>query len=325
VRKLYRPAWAGQDAAAWDESWHWTVDRFEESLKILERHEWFLQADLERYMRAGMRVLEGGCGLGHLVAYFTDLGCDITGVDFARGTVEAIRQHRPDLKVVVGDVAALDFPDDFFDVYYSGGVVEHFEDGPWSALSEARRVLKPDGVLLVTVPQTNLLRQAEDLLLRLRSAIRSVPPRRAKRLGTHTEDYYRLVAETRREPERDFHLYTFSRSEFVSILKRAGFRVERTRGCSVAFGLRDIDWIDRRRAHPDARAGAGASDSSSQSAAGTVTGSSAARRPLRDRARSHIGELVVRERSDGWLGRSLVRLAGAAFGNLRLYVCRPVK
>jgi ubiquinone/menaquinone biosynthesis C-methylase UbiE len=319
---VYRPAWSGQDASAWDQSWQWTPERFETAVKQLEQTGWYLQAQVEPYMRPGLRILEGGCGIGHIVAYFHDRGCDITGVDFASATVEAIRGYRPDLKVSLGDVAALGFPDDSFDVYYSGGVVEHFEEGPWAALAEAHRVLKPDGVLLISVPQTNLFRSSQDLWLRMKSALLSTPPRRAQRMGAHAADHYRLVSEMRQEPEPDFHLYMYRPSEFVEVLRRAGFRVERSLGTSIPYGLGDLDWVHRRLARRGS-AGRAGSDAPSQSsresrAPGSPPGEGATRS-----FRRVLGDLLVRERANGWLGRSIIRVAGAAFGNLRLYVARP--
>jgi ubiquinone/menaquinone biosynthesis C-methylase UbiE len=39
------------------------------------------------------------------------------------------------------------------------GVVEHFEQGPLPALKEAYRVLKPDGMIFVSVPTFNIIRK----------------------------------------------------------------------------------------------------------------------------------------------------------------------
>jgi SAM-dependent methyltransferase len=54
--------------------------------------------------------------------------------------------------LAAGDATALPFADASFDIVFSQGVVEHFPD-PTAMLLEQVRVLKPDGVLIINVPQ----------------------------------------------------------------------------------------------------------------------------------------------------------------------------
>ena len=81
------------------------------------------------------------------------------GLDFASETLLRVRRHEPDVPLVVGDINALPFPDEVFDAYFSGGVVEHLESGPDSALREAARVTRVGGVLLISVPYLSPLRR----------------------------------------------------------------------------------------------------------------------------------------------------------------------
>jgi SAM-dependent methyltransferase len=74
-----------------------------------------------------------------------------------------ILEYDPTMPVSVGDVECLNYPDNYFDIYFSGGVIEHFEEGPLRVLQEAHRVLKPDGILILTVPYINLSRKIEDM------------------------------------------------------------------------------------------------------------------------------------------------------------------
>ena len=112
-----------------------------------------------RYLQPGATMLEGGCGRGQYVAYYSAQGVNVVGLDFARDWLSKIRGEAPGLKLCAGDVGALPFTDRAFDLYYSGGVVEHFEAGADRALAEARRVLKDDGILLISVPYLNPLRR----------------------------------------------------------------------------------------------------------------------------------------------------------------------
>ena len=60
------------------------------------------------------------------------------------------RPIRPTISTL-GDVAALPFPDDSFDLIVSFETLEHVQDAP-AALAEFRRVLAPDGLLIASTP-----------------------------------------------------------------------------------------------------------------------------------------------------------------------------
>lgn len=67
----------------------------------------------------GERVLDVGCGTGHLAAAVAAVSrvSEVQGVDLAPVYVEYARGHHPDPRLVfrVGDACALDYPDDSFD------------------------------------------------------------------------------------------------------------------------------------------------------------------------------------------------------------------
>ncbi len=128
-----------------------------------------------KYLPKGGQILEAGCGRGRWVLYLRGLGYDVAGIDLADSDLAAARAIDPSAPVERGDVLQAPFPDSSFDAVISLGVVEHFEGGPRQALAEVRRLLKPQGLFLVTVPTQNLvrylvvdpIRTAVDLLRRL--------------------------------------------------------------------------------------------------------------------------------------------------------------
>ncbi|TET38236.1 MAG: methyltransferase domain-containing protein [Planctomycetota bacterium] len=94
-----------------------------------------------------MKVLSiGGC-YGRDYYYLTARGKDVICFDLAP------QEHLPDL--VIGDITkGTDFPDGEFDAVIMGDIIEHlFED--LDALREVRRILKDDGVLVMSVPYVN--------------------------------------------------------------------------------------------------------------------------------------------------------------------------
>jgi SAM-dependent methyltransferase len=122
--------------------------RWKEEFNILAPH-------LERLPK-GARLLDGGCGMGEWTVYLTRRGYPTTGLDVSRKTVAHLQSLFPDMEFAVGDIRATGFPDNVFDLYFSWGTFEHFEEGFGPVVREAYRVLKPGALLLTSMPFDNL-------------------------------------------------------------------------------------------------------------------------------------------------------------------------
>jgi ubiquinone/menaquinone biosynthesis C-methylase UbiE len=110
-----------------------------------------IAADVAAVACDGARVLEVGCGPGHLLIRLArQHGLEVTGLDLdpamiARARANADRlgdgdQPRPSF--LVGDGAALAFPDRSFDLVVSTLSMHHWAD-PTAGLAEIGRVLRP--------------------------------------------------------------------------------------------------------------------------------------------------------------------------------------
>lgn len=102
----------------------------------------------------GKRALEIGVGLGADHQRFAEAGAILYGIDLTQRAV-TVTEHRLSqfgLKsnLDVGDAESLRYPDSYFDVVYSWGVVHHSPDTP-RAISEVWRVLKSGGVARIMI------------------------------------------------------------------------------------------------------------------------------------------------------------------------------
>lgn len=109
-----------------------------------------LLLDLFRSGNPGARVLNAGAGTGSFSLRLADLGFEVTSVDASSAAVEILRERVPG-DVAQADVTALPFADATFDAAVLGEVLEHIE-GDRAALAEVARVLRPGGMLAVSVP-----------------------------------------------------------------------------------------------------------------------------------------------------------------------------
>ena len=114
--------------------------------------------------RAGLRVLDAGCGRGEVLLACARRGAEVAGVDFSADAVEITREtlaNHPGADIRQGDVTALPWPDDSFDRVQNSDVIEHL-DPPQTvpALREFRRVLRPGGFLLLHTAPNRLFKQA---------------------------------------------------------------------------------------------------------------------------------------------------------------------
>lgn len=170
---------------------------------------------LERFLRPGMRALEGGCGLGQYVLYFSRKGVSISGIDYSSDAVSTHLSLYPDSDIHHGELEQLRFGDQSFDAYLSIGVIEHYEDRGTRILTEARRVLAEDGLVLLSTPYLNASRR----LLRRR-----------------IERQQRMVSEA----GGTFYQFAFDESTLDGILRAAGFEPVARAYYDAGRGLRDL-------------------------------------------------------------------------------------
>jgi len=108
---------------------------------------------IAKYAVRGAPILDAGCGTGLNLRH---LPPGSTGIDINPRNVELVARRLPNHRVIQGDVEALPFEANDFATVLCTEVIEHIPD-PSAALSEFRRVLKPGGVLVGSVPARSMI------------------------------------------------------------------------------------------------------------------------------------------------------------------------
>jgi len=165
------------------------------------------------------RVLDVGCATGALLDALRDGGWDPQGVEISAAQADYGRK-RYDLPIHAGTLESAAFPEGSFDLVHASHLIEHLND-PASFLDEAGRVMKGDGLLILTTPNASGLQA-------------------------------RLFGPAWRSAIYD-HLYLFSTRTLSSLLASRGFAVAAlvtwggwARGLRPAFLKRPLDRAAKR-------------------------------------------------------------------------------
>lgn len=184
---------------------YWRDFDFSEHLKLTEYQTTYKK--LIQDYPPPRKILEAGCGIGRWIIPLSDKGYNVTGIEIEKAALEVISQNYSNekLSLVHGDIFNMPFKNNSFDIILSLGVLEHFEQNEVqkSAILEHIRVLKDNGILIITVPYVSLLR-----------LIIHVP-------------YVKLLSGIRRlrGEKQYFSEYRYSRNGFKRIIKSTGLQV----------------------------------------------------------------------------------------------------
>jgi len=102
------------------------------------------------------KLLDVGCGTGHLLRAAADRGLETFGTDISEEGVQVARRTSPASQVAVGKGEELDYGDSEFDYVTCIGALEHFLDMR-KGFREMLRVARPGGRLCIVVPNSNFL------------------------------------------------------------------------------------------------------------------------------------------------------------------------
>lgn len=102
------------------------------------------------------RVLDIAAGSGYASIEFAKKGCQVTATDLTAESINLINRYKKEmrlknLRVVKTGAEKLPFPNKSFDVIIANAILEHIP-AEFQAIREWSRLLKPTGILAITVP-----------------------------------------------------------------------------------------------------------------------------------------------------------------------------
>ena len=183
---------------------------------------------LGEYTWEGEKVLDSGCANGRLFEVLRNKKIDYFGVDFSEKLIEIAKRNYPQAKFQVADVLSLSFPPNFFDKIYSISVLHNIPSKKFQLqyLKEARRVLKPEGLLILRVWDFWRRKVAPKLLLKY-TFLKLIGRGNGRALSKL--DFKDIFVPWKNSKgkiliQRYFHCFT--KRELEELVKKAGFKIK---------------------------------------------------------------------------------------------------
>jgi SAM-dependent methyltransferase len=193
---------SASEAARWYREHYWSQYREEQQGPARDNVFEHVLAVLERHRPSRGTLVDMGCGGGALLARANKAGWKGVGVDLSPDAVEAARARG--VEAYAQDCLRCPLPDESAEAVTMVNVLDHLPD-PFAALEEARRLLKPAGLLYLRVPNAPVQRLLASLPWANRVAV--------------------------------LHLFGFGRRAFAHHLPRKGFAVASIRAAPPSLGL----------------------------------------------------------------------------------------
>jgi trans-aconitate methyltransferase len=118
---------------------HWDAGLYDQSHSFVWKHGAALLELLAP--QPGERILDLGCGTGHLTAQAAACGAEVVGLDASPAMVEQARRAYPALRFETGDARAFAFPEPF-DAVFSNAAL-HWVRQPAAVIACVRAALRP--------------------------------------------------------------------------------------------------------------------------------------------------------------------------------------
>ncbi len=173
---------------------------------------------LKDYINDGDNILDLGCGNGRFLELIGDKKIKYSGIDSSESFIKQAKETYGHIgEFTHGDALSLPYKDSSFDTIVSFGVLHHIPSKKLRKqfLREAHRVMKKDGLLILTV--WNLWNE------RLTPVIKKHAMQ--KLLGKSKLDFKDVFLPFGKK-DNVRYLHAFTKREIRSLLKNSGFRID---------------------------------------------------------------------------------------------------
>jgi len=211
---------------------------------LTRRFPWFEFLFLIKYIKSGDKILDLGCGNGRFIELIKDLPIEYTGLDISQELIFLSKKRFENLKktgqlkiknfhLVIGDALNLPFEDNSFDAIFSISVFHQIPSLEFRLrfLKEARRVLKNEGFLILSVwnfwQKKFLLNLIKYTLLKL-----------LRKVKLDFKDIF-IPWKTSQNQIILRYYHAFTKSEIKRLCQKSGFKVEKI-GFLRSKGRRNI-------------------------------------------------------------------------------------
>jgi ubiquinone/menaquinone biosynthesis C-methylase UbiE len=161
-------------------------------------------------------VLDLGCGNGRWFEVFNKFSVDYTGLDNSKELIKIAKENYSEAKFIYGDALNLPFTDNYFDKIYSIAVFHQIPSEEFRVrfLQEAKRVLKPGGLLVLTVWKFH---HRKSIFSLIKYTILKI-------LQKSELDFGDVLYGWGDKTKRYYHI--FSKKELISVVKKSGFEIQ---------------------------------------------------------------------------------------------------
>lgn len=149
------------------------VGEYKKMYKLEDKHFWFLgkRIFVDQFLKkhinsSSLKILDVGSGTGGMTGWLSKYG-DVVGLERSKEAIKCAKKRR--LKIVRGDANKLPFKNEKFDLVTIFDVLYHKNiNDDVKVLTEIFRVLKPDGLLMVTDSAISWLYGEHDIVMQAR-------------------------------------------------------------------------------------------------------------------------------------------------------------
>ena len=190
-----------------------------------EFNRWKQESKAETYIKklnqkqASGKFLDIGCATGYMINKINqDSDWEVYGVELSKNPAEFARNVLGLKNVTHGDLFSANYPDNFFDAINISDVLEHVPN-PLEFLTECHRVLKPDGYILLGVP--NGYNDSRGLIKYYN---------KYQQAGCHASG----------------HVYFFQIKTFHYLFEKIGFDIVSSESIGIKNGLRNLGYLPQK-------------------------------------------------------------------------------